>query len=59
MTLPWRGAYVVLSLDPASSLKDIDDDPIVNEELRKMKCGRYVATATEVRIIINALPTTA
>ncbi|KAI4520559.1 hypothetical protein K525DRAFT_203387 [Schizophyllum commune Loenen D] len=47
MTMPWRGAYVVLSLDPASSLKDIDDDPIVNEELQKMKCGKYVATATE------------
>ncbi|KAI4520560.1 hypothetical protein K525DRAFT_203380 [Schizophyllum commune Loenen D] len=54
MTLPWRGAYVVLSLDPASSLKDIDD-PIVNEELRKMKCGRYVATATEDHHPLSAL----
>ena len=52
MTLPWRGAYVVLSLDPASSLKDIDDS-IVDKELQQMKCGRYVATATEVRIVIN------
>ncbi|KAI5891941.1 uncharacterized protein SCHCODRAFT_02541156 [Schizophyllum commune H4-8] len=54
MTLPWRGAYVVLSLDPASSLKDIDD-PIVNEDLRKMKCGRYVATATEDHHPLSAL----
>ncbi|KAL1675301.1 hypothetical protein EV122DRAFT_281224 [Schizophyllum commune] len=54
MTLPWRGAYVVLSLDPVSSLKDIDD-PIVNEELRKMKCGRYVATATEDHHPLSAL----
>ena len=58
MTLPWRGAYVVLSLDPVSSLKDIDD-PVVEEELRNMKCGRYVATATEVRIVISGQPTTA
>ncbi|KAL1664160.1 hypothetical protein GGF50DRAFT_55427 [Schizophyllum commune] len=54
MTLPWRGAYVVLSLDPASSLRDIDD-PIVREGLQKMKCGRYVATATEARITLNGL----
>ncbi|KAL1724868.1 hypothetical protein EV714DRAFT_278120 [Schizophyllum commune] len=54
MTLPWRGAYVVLSLDPVSSLKDIDD-PIVNEELRKMKCGRYVATVTEDHHPLSAL----
>ncbi|KAL1689748.1 hypothetical protein GGG16DRAFT_57194 [Schizophyllum commune] len=54
MTLPWRGAYVVLSLDPASSLKDIDD-PIVDKELQQMKCGRYVATATEDHHAVSAL----
>ncbi|KAL1752139.1 hypothetical protein FB107DRAFT_277996 [Schizophyllum commune] len=54
MTLPWRGAYVVLSLDPVSSLKDIDD-PVVEEELRNMKCGRYVATATEDHHPLSAL----
>ncbi|KAI5834345.1 hypothetical protein K523DRAFT_348118 [Schizophyllum commune Tattone D] len=54
MTLPWRGAYVVLSLDPASSLKDIDD-PIVDKELQQMKCGRYVATATEDHHALSAL----
>ncbi|KAL1724867.1 hypothetical protein EV714DRAFT_278119 [Schizophyllum commune] len=55
MTLPWSGAYVVLSLDPASSLKDIGDDRIVDDELRKMKCGRYVATATEDHHALSAL----
>ncbi|KAL1664158.1 hypothetical protein GGF50DRAFT_115371 [Schizophyllum commune] len=54
MTLPWRGAYVVLSLDPASSLKDIDD-PIVDKELQEMRCGRYVATATEDHHAVSAL----
>ncbi|KAI5891942.1 uncharacterized protein SCHCODRAFT_02748310 [Schizophyllum commune H4-8] len=44
--LPWQGTYAVISLDPAASLWDIDD-AIVREQIAKLKCGRYVATASK------------
>ncbi|KAL1699665.1 hypothetical protein EV121DRAFT_295961 [Schizophyllum commune] len=45
---PLPGAYAVVTLDPVESLKVIGvDDPLAEEECRKMVCGRYIACITK------------
>lgn len=54
---PLPGAYAVVTLDPRISLKlvGVSDDPIVEEECRKMVCGKYIACITKVRHTSNTL----
>ncbi|KAL1671521.1 hypothetical protein EV122DRAFT_226423, partial [Schizophyllum commune] len=54
--VPWHGAYAVISLDPAASLWDIDS-AYVRKEIAKLKCGRYVATASkEHHALLGPMP---